>query len=141
MALTDRDGLAQTLRDEAHTWYAQGPSPLSADEIAAARYTLTWMVDDLADAGDPDELRLIGHDLVQQAVDYYLLTHQRWLGKGKWRMRQLHEVDPSIARDVAHALVALCEGDKQPLLQFGALTLDQLGGRGFAGRYFAYQFD
>jgi hypothetical protein len=27
------------------------------------------------------------------------------------------------------------------LLHFSALTLDHLGGRGFAGRYFAYQFD
>ena len=141
IALTDRDGLAQTMRDEAHNWYAQGPSPLSADEIAAARYTLTWMVDDLADASDPDDLHLIGHDLAQQAVDSYLLAHQRWLGKGKWRMRQLHEANPSIARDVTQALASLREGDKRPLLQFGALTLDQLGGRGFAGRYFAYQFD
>ncbi len=66
VVLTDRDGLAQTMRDEAHTWYAQGPSPLSADEIAAARYTLTWMVDDLIDASDADEFRLIGHDFAQK---------------------------------------------------------------------------
>ncbi len=98
-------------------------------------------MDDLADASDADELHLIGHDLALHAVDDYLLAHRRWLGKGKWRMRQLYEADPSIARDVAQALAALREGDKQPLLRFGALTLDQLGGRGFAGQYFAYQFD
>jgi hypothetical protein len=141
VVLTDRDGLARMIQEEAQAWYAQGPEPLSLDEIADVRYRLTWLVDDLADASDPINVNLIGHDLAQEAVDAYLMAQRHWLGRGKWRMRQLCEANPAVARDVTHALTVLRAGDKRPLLHFSALTLDHLGGRGFAGRYFAYQFD
>lgn len=141
LVLKDQEGLAARLQAEAQDWYEQGPAPLTEAEIDEARYALTWMLDDLSDASDATEQDLIGRDLAAKAADTYLLAHQQWLGQGKWRYRQLQQADATVASLFSQALHALHQGEKQPLLQFGAMVLQELGGRGFAGQYFAYQLD
>jgi hypothetical protein len=141
LVVWESGGLAQTVRAEAQEWYEQGPDPLSEDEIADIRYRLTWMLDDLGDAAAPLEVTLAGYNLAEEAADAYLLAHRCWLGRGKWRLRQLEEADASFACRYAQALAALQSGDRSSMLEFGQGVLQQVGGRGFAGRYFAYCLD
>lgn len=135
LVLRDSDGLAEAMKATARKLLAEGPAPLNTEEIADYRFTLTWMLDDLADADTSDEARLVGHDLANVAARCLLASQRQWLGKGKWLLRRLREADPARARAWTQALAALDQqNETAPLLHFARGVLDALGGRQFAGQ-------
>lgn len=135
VVLVDREGMEQQVRAEAHRLLDAGPPPLGEGEAAEYRYTLTWMRDDLADAGDLEEARLIAHDLMTMAAQCYLAYHRHWVGRGKWLLRDLRKASPDRARDFTQALNALArDGRKEPTLAFADAILELLGGWRFAGQ-------
>ncbi len=133
-ALIDRDGQARVVRDEATRLLAAGPAPLSDEEVTRDRHFLTVAYDDFADADDPDEARLLGHELATLAASSYLVSHRRWRGFGAWLLRSLRDDNPVLANDVTHALDALYRrNQKDPLLRFAEDALALVGGRRFEG--------
>jgi len=132
--LVDRNGQAQAVKDAATHVLAAGPGPLNDEDKIRYRHFLTVAYDDFADADDPDEARLLGHELATLAASCYLVSHRQWRGFGKWLLRSLRDADPAQARAFTHALAALdAHGEKDPLLQFVAATLQLVGGHRFEG--------
>ena len=135
IVLVDRDGMGQHVQTEARRLLDAGPPPLGEDEAAEYRYTLTWMRDDLTDESDPDEVRLIAHDLAMMAAQCYLVYHRHWIGRGKWLLRELRKANPDRARDFTQALNMFAwHGQKEPLLTFADAVLALLGGPRFDGQ-------
>ncbi len=122
------------MRDAATRLLAAGLAPLSDEEATRDRHFLTVAYDDFADADDPDEARLLGHELATLAASCYLVSHRRWRGFGKWLLRSLRDDDPALANDFTHALDALYRrNQKDPLLRFAEDALALVGGHRFEG--------
>lgn len=133
IVLQDRDGWAGRLKQEACALLEQGPPPLTAAELAWARYGLTDLLDDFI-AASPDDALFVAHDLAQAAADLVLDHHRRWRGRGKWLLRLLRRLDPPLAEQLTAAMRALYEADKrQPLVAFVDNALGLVGGRLWEG--------
>ena len=77
--LRDVDGFASQLRQEACALLEQGPPPLTAAEVALARYGVSDLMDDLADAR-AGEAFLIAAQLAEASANLILDCHRRWRG-------------------------------------------------------------
>ena len=131
--LRDVDGLASQLKQEACALLEQGPPPLTAAELALARYGVSDLMDDLADAR-ADEAFLIAAQLAEASANVILDCHHHWRGNGKWAMRMLRRLDPALAPRLAEALSAFyTAGDKSTLMDFAAHALTLAGGRLWEG--------
>ncbi len=91
-------GIALTDTDDTHLWaqrsrkaLAVGPSSASHEEIDARRYTLSALVDDLEGGADPVETYVLQASAFREAAELVLLLDRRWLGTGKWLVRNLRE--------------------------------------------------
>ena len=76
---------------------AEGPGPLGPDELAAARYGLTDLVDDLVHSTDPGETAVITARAWEQTAQLALDVAGHWRGGGKWMVRELRDLDPGFA--------------------------------------------
>jgi predicted nucleotidyltransferase len=133
--LLDRDGAGAAIQARARQLLAAGPAPLTAGEIDWYRYNLTWMLDDVAEATDAAEAALMAHDLVVTTIEAMLHARRAWLGKGKWLIRNLREVDPEAAARMTAAQERFFHaGDRGPLLALAREVLEGMGGRKFAGQ-------
>ncbi|MEZ4770301.1 MAG: nucleotidyltransferase domain-containing protein [Caldilineales bacterium] len=132
VVIVDRDGLAGQLKEEACALLASGPAPLSADELAAARYFVSDLMDDLIDAR-PDEAPFIAGELAHNAATLILDLNRQWRGRGKWLLRALRQFNPAQANRLAAALHAANTGDTAALLAFANDALALAGGRLWAG--------
>jgi hypothetical protein len=74
-----------------------GPGPLDPDELAAARYGLTDVVDDLVHSTDPGETAIITARVWEQTATLALDVAGHWRGGGKWMVRELRDLDPAFA--------------------------------------------
>jgi len=139
IVLQDRDGLAGRLKQEACRLLAAGPPALSPREIAMARYALSDLLDDFADAAGAEAF-FIAHDLAVGACDLILDLNRRWRGRGKWVLRALRRFDPALAGRLAEAMDAFYgAGDPAPLVAFVDHALDLAGGRHWEGFRIASQ--
>lgn len=132
IVVCDRDGWAIRLKEEAHTLLAAGPAPLTAQELALARYFVSDLMDDLIDAR-PDEMPFIAWELAQNTTNLILDWHRQWRGRGKWLVRSLRRFDPALAERLNAALHAATNGDAADLLTFATDALDLAGGRLWEG--------
>lgn len=107
---------------------AAGPAPLSKDELAAARYSLTDLLDDLASAVDPEEKLVIAALTWTRVADSLLAVAGRWPGAGKWLLRELRALD----RDVAARWLA-ARNDIGRIEAFAREVLERMGGPLFDG--------
>ncbi len=131
--LRDVDGLASQLKQEACALLEQGPPPLTAAELAQARYFVSDLMDDLAEAR-ADEAFLIAAQLAEASGNLMLDGHRRWRGSGKWAMRMLRRLDPALASRLDEATRSFCSsGDTSGLLSFAQAALDLAGGRLWEG--------
>jgi hypothetical protein len=80
---------------------AEGPGPLGPDELAAARYGLTDLVDDLVHSTDPGETAVITARAWEQTAQLALDVAGHWRGGGKWMVRELRDLDPGVRPPVA----------------------------------------
>ena len=85
---------------------------MTAAELALARYSVSDLMDDLADAR-ADEAFLIAAQLAEASANPILDCHRHWRGNGKWAMRMVRRLDPALATRLAQALSAFyTAGDK-----------------------------
>jgi hypothetical protein len=87
-----------TVRAECAAALAAGPGPLPAAELERHRSLLTDLLDDLTYSGDPAESAVISAVAWLRTAELALLAAGRWLGTGKWLLRELRGFDPSLAR-------------------------------------------
>jgi hypothetical protein len=127
-ALTGREDIRAAITDLARSVLAVGPPELTAAELDWRRYGLTDLLDDLAGSTDPGETAVIGWTVWRQTAELALLLAGRWLGGGKWLLRELRAAEPALAADLVAA-----GGDPVRLIAVADLVLGRAGGRLWAG--------
>ena len=106
-----------------------GPT-LDASESAFRRYVITDLLDDLRDATDPLEQRVVSAMLFERIAELMLLAGGRWIGTGKWLPRRLRD----LSRERAELLSApLLAGDLSTFAERVEAELSRAGGRVQAG--------
>jgi len=123
----DQDTIT-TVRERAKSVLAAGPPPLSSAELGWARYVLTDLLDDLSGSADPGEAAVIGWNLWTETAELALVLAGRWLGTGKWLLRELRAADPDLADRMVAAI-----GSPARLTQVADEVLGRAGGRFWAG--------
>lgn len=117
------------LRERWEPVVAAGPS-LSANESALRRYIITDVLDDLRDARDPLERRLLASILFERTAELMLLDSGRWIGTGKWLPRRLRALSQERAARLGDPLLV------DELATFATVVEEELvraGGRVQAG--------
>ena len=89
VGLTDSDE-ENRLAQRSQQALAAGPAALQPDELQRRAYALSSLLDDLNDADDQGVKYVVGAALWQEAAELALLSDGRWLGTGKWLLRELH---------------------------------------------------
>jgi hypothetical protein len=132
--LRSADGLAEQIKAEAQALLDAGPPPLTPRQLAAYRYGLSDVLDDLEGSTVSEETLFIANQVAAQAADLALALNRRWSGHGKWTIRALRRYDPTLADQLAAAVKAVyCQGDIAPLVRFADNVLASAGGRLFDG--------
>lgn len=131
----DTDGAGRRLQGEFGRLDREGPPALSADEIEAARYVVTDLLDDLS-GGGPEAL-IIAAALWRETAELLLGANARWSGTGKWLLRELRLLDADRGTKHADALLfglaAVSRGDITALHDAVLTALAPIGGRLFDG--------
>ncbi|HEX9553764.1 MAG TPA: hypothetical protein VF983_11215 [Streptosporangiaceae bacterium] len=126
--LTDADGTATVVRDQARAVLAAGSPPLERSELDRRRYGLTDLLDDLAGSSDPGETALICWYVLRETAELALLIRGSWLGSGKWLLRELRAAEPALAEELIEA-----RDDPARLASLTDGVLARAGGRLWAG--------
>jgi hypothetical protein len=126
------DAGAENVRAECAAALAAGPAPLPQAELEKLRYGLTDLLDDLTHSRDIGETAVIATGVWLRAAQLALQHGGRWLGTGKWLLRELREFDPSLA---GRWLAA--RGDPAAVATLAREVLDAAGGPLFDGYYAA----
>ncbi len=127
-AILRAGGRADWVREQALVVLAAGPPPLDQADLNYRRYSLSDLLDDLAGSADPGETMVIGWNVLTDTAELALLLAGRWLGGGKWLLRELRALDASLA----DALLAARE-DPAALARLAGDVLAQAGGRLWEG--------
>ena len=117
------------LRAEWRTIYDEGPV-VSPHEMELRRYAITDLIDDLRDATDPLEQRVVAFALFERIAELMLLSERRWIGAGKYLPRRLRGLSEARADTLARPLV---DGDVLAFADRAEEELDRAGGRVQAG--------
>lgn len=96
VVLHDPAGAADPLREEAAALLAAGPPRPDDHELAARRYALTNLLDDMAGCDDEAELAYLAGAVLHDVAELALLVAGEWLGTGKGLPRRLAEHDPDL---------------------------------------------
>ncbi len=126
--LADADGTGATILNQARAVLAAGPPVPSQAELDRRRYGLSDLLDDLAGTTDDGERAIICACVVRETAELALLIGGRWLGTGKWLLRELRSADPRLAEELLAA-----REDPVALAQLTDGVLDRAGGRLWAG--------
>jgi hypothetical protein len=121
--------LLDVLRDDWRAVLADGPT-VDPHELDVRRYMITDLLDDLGDAADPLERRVIAALLFEKTAELMLLSARRWIGTGKYLPRRLRELSTERAEALAEPLL------RDDVATFAARVeheLDAAGGRVQAG--------
>ena len=124
----------QQLQRRAADLLSAGPAELGHDELDRRRYALTDMVDDLTGAADSAERDVVAGQVLVAAAELALLSRRQWMGRGKWLLRHLQQMDHALAERLvdAHRMV-ICHGNVSPLVKVTDGVLATVGGRLTAG--------
>jgi len=128
VALAGTDETINQIRERGRTVLAAGPPPLTSTELELFRYGLTDLLDDLEGSADAGETAVIGWNLWTATAELALMLAGRWLGSGKWLLRELRAADPVLAEDLVGAI-----GDSGRLTELADEVLGRAGGRFWAG--------
>lgn len=90
------------------------------------RYVITDLIDDLRDAEDSFEQRVIMSGLMEELAALMLLTNGRWLGTGKHLARQLRSLSPDRTAALATPFMT---GDSEGFAAVAERELERAGGR------------
>lgn len=137
IVLVDVDGDGARLQRESLDLLADGPPPLTEDEVRTQRYGVTDLIMDLEGATAPAEQMIIAAPLLQAAGTLLLTGAGRWTGTGKGLLRELRRYDATQqtawAKDLPQGLIVIHTGDVQPMITTCDLILEPHGGRLFDG--------
>jgi hypothetical protein len=128
MVLVDRAGAAAQFQEQAREFLVAGPPPIGRAELDRRRYGLSDLLDDLAGSTDPGETAVISWTVLVDTAELLLLVEGRWLGGGKWLLRELRDLD----RVFADALLA-ARNDPAQLTTLAEGVLTRAGGRLWEG--------
>lgn len=114
-----------------------GPAPLSAEALAAARYALSDLIDDLQGAEPGPEGSAIAVETWRRTAELLLDVSGRWRGGGKWLMREVVALDAAAGSTWAPrldaGLAAALTGDTAVLRKTVEDCLAMAGGRLWEG--------
>lgn len=119
------DDALDAMRERWATTYDVGPQPAAA-ELDLLRYTVTDLLDDLADATDDLERRVVADALLRQVASLALVANHRWIGTGKHLARELRRWDAARAARLTEPYVV---GDLVAFHAAASAELDAAGGR------------
>jgi predicted nucleotidyltransferase len=135
--LIDTDGSGVNLQCECLAEVAAGPRPLTADELASARYGVTDSLTDLEGGSDEAERAAISAVLWQEAARLLLAGSGRWTGVGKGLVRELRRYDlaesATYLPDLMDGFRRSIASDSDQLINICDRILDKFGGRRFEG--------
>ena len=116
--------LAQSLSEDSSQVLREGPADPDQGELNARAYSLSAVLDDLVDAADSGERFVLSATTWREAAELALLVRRRWLGTGKWLLREL-AIEPD-----EFGLVSWAAGDREvgDLVQVGHAVLAAAGG-------------
>ena len=138
VALVPGGGGAE-LRAHCEQVLAVGPGRLSAEDVAADRYGLSDLLDDLRGAEQGPVATAIAVATWQRAAEFVLAVNGRWNGGGKWLSRELLALDEGAGTTwttrLDEALRRALEGDVAALEAAAEAALDEAGGRLWEGYY------
>jgi predicted nucleotidyltransferase len=132
VVLLDTDGAGARLQQEFLAEVAAGSKPLSADELELLRYTITNLLDDLADSSG-DERTAIASVLWQDTARLLLTGARHWSGTGKGLLREVVAYDRSHDTDHAQRLMSGVRAEDHSLVDEVERILAAYGGRLFTG--------
>ena len=122
-----------------------GLAPLPAETLAAARYALSDLVDDLQGAEPGPEGTAIAVETWRRTAELVLDVNGCWRGGGKWLMRELASLDTTTGTTWAPrldaGLAAALAGETLLLRQAAEDCLDLAGGRLWEGFHQAAPID
>lgn len=128
-------GIVLTGSDEAHgiqarmrELLARGPEPLNAAENAARRYALSAGMDDLEAARSEAEEYAIAAVVFKDAAELTLLGAGKWVGTGKWLVRELEAARGEGRADELLAWVGGGARSAHELVDIARRVLDDVGG-------------
>jgi hypothetical protein len=130
--LLDTDGSGARLQQAYLKEVAAGPQALTTAELDLLRYTITCVLDDLADAEADDVRTALASVLWQDAARLLLTGSRHWTGTAKGLLRELKAYDEAHGTDHARALLAGVRDPSALVAEVDGI-LDQHGGRLFAG--------
>ena len=137
VVLVDVDGSGTPLQADCRAQVADGPPPLAADEVAASRYAVSELIEDLLGATDPLERTAVATALWDHALRLLLAGSGRWVGTGKGLVREVVALDSeqtsTRAATFDAALRGALEGDVRALVEAADEVLRPWGGRLFEG--------
>lgn len=128
LVLASRDGAASQMQGQARELLSSGPPAVDSSELDSRRYGLSDLLDDLAGSTDPGETAIISWTLLVHTAELLLLVERRWLGGGKWLLRELRDLDAEFAADLIAA-----RDDPARLARLAESVLDRAGGRLWEG--------
>ncbi|MFP7493122.1 nucleotidyltransferase domain-containing protein [Terribacillus saccharophilus] len=124
----------EKMQAEARRILNLGPLPWGEQIINHYRYTITNLIDDFLDKEDGGEAYFLANSIIHDLAVFKLRTSKHWIGSGKWMFRELHDLDPHLARQFEESLAAFYqEQDKQAIVKLADECLKSLGGRLFEG--------
>lgn len=127
-----------SVQQRARDHVGAGPEPWDATRTDYRRYLISDALDDLVAARDDDERDALAVQLLTMTAELHLAVNGRWLGKGKWLLRRLRELDRDLAdRLYAAHRAAVATGETAALVTACDEVLEPLCGRlteGFAVR-------
>ncbi len=126
------DEEAERVRRECAAALAAGPAPLPAAELDQLRYALTDALDDLTHSADAGESAVTAAAAWLRTAELALHTAGRWLGTGKWLLRELRDCDPALAQRWLAA-----RGDAAAVAALAREVLEAAGGPLFDGYHAA----
>ena len=121
------------LGDRARAFLAAGPPPLSAADLAAARYAITDLLDDLTGSTSAVETVGIATRMWEESLRLLLIGAGRWAGSGKGLVREVVALDPALADRSVAALRSALGGSPDLLVAWADEVLAPYGGRLFDG--------
>lgn len=125
--------LNERVKARAEALLEAGPKPWSAADTDYWRYTITGLLDDLAEPRNADECRAIVMSLHHLLGNFALRTRGRWGASGKTIPRRLYDADQALALKFDAAFAAAFRGDVAGLVAVSDDVLAPAGGRLFEG--------
>jgi hypothetical protein len=122
-------GNAERIQATAIKRLADGPPPLSEEEMRRRRYELTDHLNDFLGTFDPAELIYVLGQLIIATSELALLTRSHWLATGKWLPRHLAVSDPELSMRIRAATDSVLNGgDKHEMEGIVQEVLERVGG-------------